>query len=58
MAEAPPERVAFLRVCVYERVGKSVISLDIKKAQKGYQMHFMAVKKFSRCFSLVINSYS
>ena len=33
MTEAPAERVAFLRVCVYERVGKSVI-LFFKKSPK------------------------
>ena len=36
---------------VYESVGKSVIS-GVKKAQKGKQMHFMAVKKSGKrtCF--------
>ena len=53
--EAPPVRGTFFRLQVYERVrislvevhqrqGKSVISC-CKKAQKGYQMHFLAVRK-------------
>ena len=28
MTEAPPERVAFLRVQVYERVGMAVVTIE------------------------------
>ena len=41
---------------VYERVGISVIS-DCKKAQKGQQMHFVAVKKSKKRSGVVVNSY-
>ena len=43
---------------VYERVGKSVISVS-KKAQKGQQMHYnsMSVIKSGKEFGLVICSY-
>ena len=34
-----------------ERVGKSVILVG-KKAQKGKQIHFVAVKKFTKCSDL------
>ena len=47
--EAPPKRGTFFRLQVYERVGKSVISV-CKKAQKGLQMHFMAVKRSKKKF--------
>ena len=40
---------------VYERVGKSIISVG-NKAQKGQQMHFVAVKK-SKKRGVVVNSY-
>ena len=40
----------------YERVGKSVISV-CKRAQKGYQMHFISVKK-SRKRSGFVQIYS
>ena len=53
--EAPPLWVTFYRLQVYERAGispvemyekegQSVISV-CKKPQKGYQMHFIVVKK-------------
>ena len=38
------ERVRISLVEVYERVGKFIITVG-KKDRKGYQMHFMAVKK-------------
>ena len=52
----------FFRLQVYERVGillfeyigragKSVILVG-KKAQKGKQIHFMAVKKLTKCSDL------
>ena len=60
--EAPPEMGTFLRlqgqgyervgislVEVYERVGRSVISVGKKRVQKGQQMHFVAVKTFWFC---------
>ena len=37
------ERVEISLIEVYERVGKTVISV-FQKAQKGQQMHFMALK--------------
>ena len=40
----------------YERVGVSVISVS-KKAQKGQQMHFVAVKKSKKRSGVVVNSY-
>ena len=43
-------------VDVYQRVVKSVISF-CKKAQKGYQMHSMAVKKSRKCSIFVIYLY-
>ena len=48
--EASSERGTFLRLQVYERVGKSVISV-------GKQMHFMVVKKTSKLSGFVIYSY-
>ena len=48
--EAASERGTFLRLQVYERVGKSVISV-------GKQMHFMVVKKTSKLSGFVIYSY-
>ena len=47
--EARPKRGTFFRLQVHERVGKSVISV-CKKAQKGLQMHFMAVKRSKKKF--------
>ena len=41
---------------VYERVGISVISV-CKKAQKGQQVHFVAVKKSKKRSGVVVNSY-
>ena len=41
---------------VYERVGVSVISV-CKKAQKGQQVHFVAVKKWKKRSGVVVNSY-
>ena len=40
---------------VYERVGISVISV-CKKAQKGQQVHFVAVKKSKKRSGVVVNS--
>ena len=40
--EAPPERGIFVKLRIYERVGKSVIWV-CKRAQKGQQMNFMAL---------------
>ena len=37
---------------LYERVGKSVISV-CKKALVGWQIHFMALKKFWSCDLLI-----
>ena len=65
--EAPPERGTFFRLQVYERVGillvevyesvgLSVISVR-KKAQKGSQIYFMAVKKSRKRSGFVIYSY-
>ena len=65
--EAPPKSGTFLSfqvykrvvislVEVYERVGKTVISV-CKKAQKGQQMHFMAPKKSIKCSGFVIYAY-
>ena len=54
--EAPPKRGTFFRFQVYDRVGKSVI-LVCKKAQKGLQMHFMAVKRSRKSSEFVIYSY-
>ena len=62
--EAPPERGTFLRLQVYERVrilvvnvweraAQSVISVG-KKARKGKQMHFIAVKKSRKRSGFVI----
>ena len=48
-------RVGSYLLEVYERVGKSVISV-CKKAQKGLQMHFMAVKKSRKRSGFVIYS--
>ena len=44
MTEAPAERVAFLRVCVHERVGKSVI-LFCKKSPKWLTDAFYGCEK-------------
>ena len=41
---------------VYERVGISVISV-CKEAQKGQQVHFVAVKKSKKRSGVVVNSY-
>ena len=41
--------VGILLLEVYESVAKSVISVG-KQDQKGYQMHFMAVKKVQKSF--------
>ena len=54
--EALPERDAFFNLQVYERVGKSVISL-CKIGPKGLMMHFMAVKKSNSRSGFVIYSY-
>ena len=65
--EAPPERGTFFRLQVYERegillvevcesVGSSVISVR-KKAQKGSQIYFKAVKKSRKRSGFVIYSY-
>ena len=65
--EAPPERGTFFRLQVYERVGillvevyesvgLSVISVR-KKAQKGSQIYFKAVKKSRKRSGFVIYSY-
>ena len=50
------ERVRISLVEVHERVGKFVITVG-KKDQKGYQMHFMAVKKLRKCSGFVIYPY-
>ena len=50
------ERVGILLVKVYERVGKSAI-LGCKKAWKGLQMHFMAVKRSRKSSGFLICSY-
>jgi len=44
VGEAPPKRGTIFRSQLYERVGKSFISVS-KKEQKGEQVHFMAVRK-------------
>ena len=54
--EAPPKRGTFFRLQVHERVGKSAISV-CKKAQKGLQMHFMAVKRSRKSSGFLISSY-
>ena len=51
-----PKRCTFLRLQVYERVVKSVISV-CKKAQKGSQVHFIAVKKLRQSSFFMIYSY-
>ena len=56
LGEAPPEKRTFSRLQVFGRVGKYVISVCIK-TQKGWQMHFMAVKKSKRHSDFVIYSY-
>ena len=43
------EMVGISLVEVYERVGRSVISVSKKRVQKGQQMHFVAVKTFWFC---------
>ena len=40
---------------VYESVGKSVISV-CREAQKGRQMHYMAVKESRKCLVLVVQT--
>ena len=52
-ALGPYERVEISLIEVYEMVGKSVISVG-KKAQKSYQMHFVAVKKSRKLSGFVI----
>ena len=54
--EARPKRGTFFRLQVHERVGKSAISV-CKKAQKGLQMHFMAVKRSRKSSGFLICSY-
>ena len=54
--EAQPKRGTFFRLQVHERVGKSAISV-CKKAQKGLQMHFMAVKRSRKSSGFLISSY-
>ena len=54
--EAQPKRGTFFRLQVHERVGKSAISV-FKKAQKGLQMHFMAVKRSRKSSGFLISSY-
>ena len=49
------ERVGILPVEVYKKEGKSVISVG-KKAQKGWKMPFMAVKKSRKRSAFVIYS--
>ena len=51
-----PKRCTFLRLQVYERVVKSVISV-CKKAQKCSQVHFIAVKKLRQSSFFMIYSY-
>ena len=65
--EAPPEkstlfrlqayeRVEILQVEVYERIGKSVISI-CEKVQRGQKLHFKPVKKSrKRCDSVCIHN--
>ena len=64
--EAPPQRVTFFSFQVYdmlgislaevyECVGKHVVS-SVKKAQKGQQVHFKAVKKLRKRSGFVIYS--
>ena len=50
------ERVGISLVEVYERVG--VISVSKKQAQKGQQMHFVAVKTFWFCdlFTVILKT--
>ena len=55
-ALGPYERVGISLIEVYEMVGKSVISVG-KKAQKSYQMHFVAVKKSRKLSGFVIYWY-
>ena len=65
--EAPPktatfcglqvrERVGKSLVGVYEKVGESVISV-CKRAQKGYQMNFMAFKSRENVLFFEIDAY-
>ena len=56
VGEAPPKRGTIFRSQLYERVGKSFISVS-KKEQKGEQVHFMAVRK-SRQRSVFFEIYS
>ena len=65
--EAPPERGTFFSLQVYEMVGISLVEvyewvgkyviLVGKKAQKGQQVHFKAVKKLRKRSGFVIYSY-
>ena len=50
------KRVVISLVEVYERVGKTVISV-CKKAQKSQQIHFMAAKISIKCSGFVIYAY-
>ena len=50
------ERVGISLVEVYDRVGKYVTAVG-KKAQKGQQVHFKAVKKLRKSSGFVIYSY-
>ena len=50
------ERVGISLAEEYDRVGKSVISV-CKKAQKNWQMNFMAVKMSRKRSGVVIYSY-
>ena len=50
------ERVGISRIEVYERVGRSIIAV-CKKAQKEFQMYFIALKKLGKFPSFVIYSY-
>ena len=51
------ERVGISVVEVYERVEKSVLSV-CKKARKGKQMHFTAVKKSRKRSGFVIFTFT
>ena len=62
--ESPPERGTYFRLQVYERVGISLVEVYemvhfisvCKKAQEGYQMYFMVVKKSRKRSGFVIFS--
>ena len=53
-ALGPYERAGISLIEVYEMVGKSVFSVG-KKAQKSYQMHFVAVKKSRKLSGFAID---